>query len=80
VQAVIGTIQVNALFLAAVIENDIETARHGYEELVAGSECVAATVGTSGNIIEIEDPLNLERDVSFRLDERQVASGVGDLR
>ena len=40
---------------------------------------VAATIGAAGDVVEVVDPLDCERDMNTAVERRQVASRVLDL-
>src|SRR2546426_353837 len=52
VQAVIGAIEMNALLLLPVVNNDIKTTRHRDEKLVASLQSMTPAVRASWHVIE----------------------------
>src|SRR4051812_21391844 len=63
----------------AVVQQHVEAAGDSNDELVAALQRVPGAQGASGHVIEVEDPLNGEWNVTLRLDEGKVAALVVDL-
>jgi hypothetical protein len=59
-----------ALLVVTVIKDDIETPGRGDDELLQGLVGVATAVGASRNVVEVEDPFDVEGNVSGAFDER----------
>ena len=67
------------LFLASIIEHNVEAARHGDDELVEILVGVPAPLGTTRNIVEVIGTLDIERYVIPAFDEGEIATRIGDL-
>jgi len=70
----IGTVQMEAFLLSAVVQNHVETARHRNDQLVQILVRVPAALGPAGNVIKIVNALDLEGDMPAAFDEREIAS------
>ena len=75
-----GLVEVNTLSDLPVIDGDIKTARCGDDELVQCLVRVTAAIGAGRDIVDVVDTLDVERDMTMTLDERQVAARVLDFR
>ena len=53
----------DALFFVAVIQKDIETAGHGDHQLMQRLVRVPAAFGTSGDVVKVIDPFDVEGDM-----------------
>lgn len=69
-----------ALFLASVVQNDVEAPRHGHNELGKCLVGVAPTLRSTGNIVQVIHPANGKRHMAIALDECQITPGIGNLR
>lgn len=67
------------LFVAAVVQHDIEASRHRHDQLLKFLVRMATAFGTSRNVVEIVNPLDLKRYVSAAFYEGKVAAWVGNL-
>jgi hypothetical protein len=77
-QAIIRTVEVMGLLVPAVVHGNIEASGHGDENLMRRLEGMPCPRGAARNVIEIEDPRDLERDVARPFNEGQVAPRVCD--
>jgi hypothetical protein len=64
----------------AVVEDDVETTRHGDDQLAQPGVGVAAAFAAAGHVVQELRALDVEVDVAAAFDERQVAVRVGHLR
>lgn len=80
VQAVVGAVEVNALLFVAVVQHHVKAPRHGNDELMKPLVGVAATLGTTGYVVEVIDALDVKGYVVATFDECQVAAGIRNLR
>src|SRR4051794_38257481 len=64
----------------AVVDRDVEAARHRDEHLRRRLQRVTRAGGASGDVVEIEDALEVEVDVVAALDEREISTWVRDDR
>lgn len=69
-----------ALLIFAVVSDDIEAAGHRNEKLMAFPESMTGAIGPTGNVVKIEDSLDLKRDVAVAFEEGQVATRIIYLR
>ena len=68
-----------ASLLLAIVKHDIEAARHRHDQLLQALVRMPAALGAAGNVIQVVDALDLERNMLAALDEGEVATRVGDL-
>jgi hypothetical protein len=69
---------VDSFSIPAVVENDVEAAHGGDQELDVPEVRMSSARRTSRNVVEIVDARNRERDLYVTLDRGQVASGVNN--
>ena len=69
-----------ALFASAVVENHVEAARHGDDELFEFLVAVSAPLCTARYVIEVINPLDVERHMPRPFDEGKIAAMIGNLR
>ena len=67
-----------SFLLLTVIQDHIETARHGNDELMQTLVCVSAALGPARNVVEIIDPLDLKGHVSLPFNKGEIASWIID--
>ena len=67
-------------YTRAVIEHDVEAARHRDDELVQRPVRMPTAVGTAGHVVQVIHTLDGERHMPIAFDEGQVAAGVVDPR
>ena len=67
-----------ALLLFAVIQNHIKTSRKRDNELVQMFVCVTTPLGSSGNVIQIINALNLKGHMPPSFNERKIAPWITD--
>lgn len=72
----IRSIEGNHFVAFAVVKPDIEAARQWNEQLMQGPVGVTCPHGATGDIEEVVDSLDRERDMPSRLDETQVAARI----
>ena len=65
-------------FLFAVVKHNVETPRHGNDQLPQGFVRMPAPLRAPWHVVKVIHALNVERDVLTALDEGQIASGIGD--
>lgn len=70
----IGTVQMEAFFLSAVVQNHVETSRHRDDKLMQILVRVAAAFGPAGNVIKIIDALDFKWNMPAAFDEREISS------
>jgi hypothetical protein len=63
----------------AVIHDDIEAAGHGDKELMAFFQGVPGAVRASGDVVEIKNALNGERDMAVAFEKGEIAPRIIDL-
>lgn len=68
------------LALIAIIQEDIETSGHRDNKLMQCLMSMPSTLRATWDIIQIINPLDLERDVPSALNERKVAARITNLR
>ena len=69
-----------AFFVFAVVNNDVETAGHGDEKLMALSQSMAGAISATGNVVKVKDAFDLKWDVAVAFKEREIAARIIDLR
>lgn len=67
-----------AFSLRAVVQDDVETAGHGDDELMQIFVGMTAALGASRHVVKVINALNLERYIPATLDKREIASGIAD--
>src|SRR5688572_10730377 len=70
----------NAFFIATIVKNNIETPRHGNDQLRKCLVGVPASLRPPGHVIEVIDALDLEGHMPAGFDKCQVSLRVKDLR
>ena len=75
----IGTVQLVPDLFATVVEQDVEAAGEGDDELMQVSVGMTAAFGAGGDVVEVIDAADGEGDVTIFLDEGEVAARIGDL-
>jgi hypothetical protein len=60
----------------SIVQDDVKAAGHGHDQLLKLSVPMGPAFGASRHIIQVIDPLDIERDVPPSLDESQIAARV----
>ena len=68
------------LLLRAVIQNHVKTSRHRNNELVQSPVCMPTALRAARNVIKIINALDLKGYMAPSFNEREVASGIINLR
>jgi len=68
----------DTFFFPAVIKNNVKTAGHCDEKLMAALQGVPRTVRTTRYVVEVKDALDLKWDMIIAFYEGQVAPWIGD--
>ena len=68
-----------ALFIFPVVNNHIETAGHGDQELVAALESMPSPISAARHVGEIKNAFDPEWDVSASFKEGQIPARVRNL-
>ena len=76
----IGSTEPNSGSFASVVDDHVKTSADGDEHLMEGFVSVTGASLPARDIVEVVHALDLERDVSGALDEREAASLVTDER
>jgi hypothetical protein len=66
--------------MGPVVDDHVEAARRGDDQLLELAVRVAAARLAAGDVVEVVDPVEAERDLGAGLDERQVPARVRDSR
>lgn len=80
VEPVIGAVEVDAGLVLAVVDDDVEAAGHGDDELLQFLVGMPAALRPAWHVVKVIDALDVEGNVAAALDEGEVAAGVLDLR
>ena len=67
-----------SLLVLAVVNNHVEAAGHGDDELMALFQRMTGAIRATGHVVEIEHALDRERNVPLSLDKSQIATRVRD--
>jgi hypothetical protein len=78
VEAEVGAIELVTDRFATVIEEDVEAAGEGDDELMEVFVGMAAAFGAARDVVEVVDATDWEGNVTVFLDEGEVAAGIGD--
>jgi hypothetical protein len=65
-----------ALLLFAVIDDDIEAAGHGDQELMTFFQRMPGAVSPARDVVEIENAFDTERNMAVSLEKSQIAAGI----
>src|SRR5258708_37624548 len=68
--------EVVSLSIRTVVKHNIETPRHCNNKLLTSLERMACPSSTSGNIIKVENPLDLERHMPTTFNGREIACRI----
>src|ERR1051326_1151923 len=79
-QAVVGTIQMEAFLVLSIVNDDIEAAGHSDEKLVAFPQSVTSTISAARDVIQVKHALDLKRDMTVAFEEGQIATRIVYLR
>ena len=63
-----------------IIQIDVKTPGHGDDELMQRLVSVTAPFGAAGNVIEVINALDVERDVTPAFNEREIPTRIMDDR
>ena len=69
----------NPFLVKTIVQYHVEAAGHGDEKLMALLERMAAPVCSAGNIVKIEDSLDIKRHMAPAFHKHKVAARVGNL-
>src|SRR5665213_4159472 len=72
----VRAIQMDALLLFAIVNDDVKAAGHGNEELMAFFKRVAAPVRAAGHIVKVEHAFDIKRHMVSTFNKSQVAARV----
>ena len=69
----------DALLGSTIVKLNIKASRHRNNELMQSLMCMASSLGTARNVIQVVDPANIERNMVAALDKGQIAARVLNL-
>jgi len=80
VKSEIGPVQTELFPMEAIIDHNIKAPRDGNDQLFELIMCMAAPRFPAGDIIEIVDPLDIERYAPTPINKGEIAARIRDLR
>lgn len=65
-------------FRCSVVQNNVKTSRHCYDELVEILVCMFSALCPPGDVIEVVNPFDIERNFLSTLHKGQAPAAVAD--
>src|SRR6267142_6171281 len=80
VKTIIRAVEMEALFIFAVVNDDIKAARHRNQKLMAAFQSMSRSICAARHVIKVKDALDGEGNVAIGFEKSQIAPRILDLR
>ena len=78
IESVVGAIEMKAGLVFAVVEDDVEAAGHGNDELMQRFMRMPSPLRSARHVVEVINTLDVEGDMLTAFDESEIASRIVD--